>query len=189
MAEAYRLMSDEGDVPIPYLYNSAFHQWVPQWACDEPPGLVRQWRARWRRIADMTQTAATETRLAQGLAPEGDPVREDLAWMAQTLLLGREAAEVFEGYCGIYADAQERAGGDTAVRLGAIEVTGGQLLCRINLLEATMKSNFPSTTLDYLGADIGYWPEFITFARKRVTDLVAGARTGERDEPASGTWW
>ena len=191
MAAVNRMMSDHGDVPIPYLHNAAFHMYVPQWACDEPPGLVRQWRRRWRQIADMTQTAVTETHLAHNLAATDDPIREDLAWMAETFLLGREAAEIFEGYCGIYVDAQERADGDTAVRLDDIAETGNQLLSRIDGLEAAMKENFPpkAKMLDYLGADIGYWPEFIMFARERVTQVMTGARTDKRGSPATAKWW
>ena len=189
MAEVNRMMSDRGDVPIPYLHNAAFHYWVPQWACDEAAGLIRQWRTRWWEIADMTEAAANETRLAHNLAAPDDPIREDLAWMAETFLLGREAAEIFAGYCDIYVDAQERVGGDTAIRFQDIEQAANELLARLDGLEVNMKNNFSTDMLDHLGADTGYWPTFLAFARERVNQVVDGVRTGKRGSPTTGMWW
>lgn len=75
------------------------------------------------------------------------------------------------------------------MKFETIEEAADDVLWRIDRLEATMQNNFPTTTLDYLGADIGYWPDFITFARKHVTDVIHGARSSERGSPVTGTWW
>ena len=188
MAEVNRLMTEDGEAPMPYVFNTAFLHTEAQWANNEPPGRLRQSSIRWRRIADVTQTAATETRLAHALAPEADPIQEDLGWMADTFLVGREAAEIMARYFTFYAAAQDRIAGDKSVRLEAIDQDAAEISGRIDRLELYLNRHFSSATLDYLGGDIGYWPELIASMRKRVGEVVTGVRTRRRGEPDPYSW-
>ncbi|MAE62488.1 MAG: hypothetical protein CMJ49_14160 [Planctomycetaceae bacterium] len=189
MATVNRLMTADGEAPLGYLFNTAFLHTEAQWAKDVPPERARHSSTRWQRIADVTQTAATETRLAEALVPNTDPIREDLAWMADTFLVGREAAEIMTRYFALYAIAQDRYVGDKTIKLDTIDQASAAILRRIDLLEAYMTRHFSNATLDYLGGDIGHWPNFIASSRKRVAEVVAGVRKRDRGEPEPYSWW
>ena len=189
MAAVSRLITPEGEPPVAYLYHTAFQHTDAQWARDHPAERARQWSARWRRIASVTETAATETRLAAALVAATDPARGDLAWMADTLLAGRDAAEIMTRYFALYAAAQDRSAGDTTITLAALERLATEIGRRIDLLETYLQRNFSQATLDPQGGDLGHWPDFVATLRKRTGEVVGGFRGGHRGELEPHSWW
>ena len=137
----------------------------------------------------MTETAATETRLAAALVAATDPARGDLAWMADTLLAGRDAAEIMTRYFALYAAAQDRCAGDSTFALAALERLATAIGRRIDLLEAYLQRNFSPATLDPQGGDLGHWPDFVATLRKRTGEVVSGFRDGHRGDLEQQPWW
>ena len=189
MASVSRLVTEDGEPPVAYLFHTAFLHTDAQWARDHPSERARRWSTRWRRIAAVTETAAAETRLATALVAETEPARGDLAWMADTLLAGRDAAEIMTRYFAMYAVAQDRAAGDTTIELAALERQATEIRRRIDLLEAYLQRNFSPATLDPQGGDLGHWPDFVAALRKRTEEVVRGSRSGRRGELEPHSWW
>ena len=189
MAAVSRLITEDGEPPVAYLYHTAFQHTDAQWARDHPAERARHWSVRWRRIATVTETAAAETRLAAALVAETDPARGDLAWMADTLLAGRDAAGIVTRYFALYAAAQDRCAGDSTIALGALERLATEIGRRIDLLEAYLQHNFSPATLDPQGGDLGHWPDFVATLRKRTGEVVSGFRDGHRGDLEQQPWW